>query len=62
MIANNNDIITHSEYVSLGEYIELVDVRNNNNNYCEEYVSGISTSKEIIDTKANMAGVYLSSY
>lgn len=62
MIANNNDIITHSEYVSLGEYIELVDVRNNNNNYCEEYVRGISTSKELIDTKANLAGVSLSSY
>lgn len=62
MSANNNDIITHSEYVSLGEYIELVDVRNNNNNYCEEYVRGISTSKELIDTKANLAGVSLSSY
>lgn len=48
--------------VKLGEYIELSDKRNSGNEYGEESVRGISTNKELIDTKANLAGVSLSSY
>lgn len=48
--------------VKLGEYIELSDKRNSGNEYGETSVRGISTNKELIDTKANLAGVSLSSY
>lgn len=50
------------QIVKLGEYVELSDKRNSGNEYGEESVRGISTNKELIDTKANLAGVSLSSY
>ncbi len=46
----------------LGELIELCDVRNYDGKYILDDIRGISTSKEFIDTKANMDGVSLSSY
>ncbi len=46
----------------LGDYIELVDVRNSDNSFGVEDVRGISTSKVFIKTKADLNGVNLSSY
>lgn len=46
----------------LGDLIEPCDVRNYEGVYSIDDVKGISTSKEFIDTKANMEGVSLSSY
>lgn len=46
----------------LGELIELCDVRNYEGTYTLDDIRGISTSKEFIDTKANMDGVSLSLY
>ena len=46
----------------LGELIELCDVRNYDGKYVLDDIRGISTSKEFIDTKANMDGVSLSTY
>ena len=48
--------------VKLGEFIEECDERNSENKYGEESVRGISTGKELIDTKANLSGVSLTSY
>lgn len=46
----------------LGDYIELVDVRNSRGKYTAENVRGISTSKVFIETKANLEGVSLTNY
>lgn len=46
----------------IGQYIEEYDERNNNGHYGIKNVRGISIAKNIIDTKANMAGVELSPY
>lgn len=46
----------------LGELIRQLDERNYDNEYGVESVRGISTDKQFIDTKANMAGVKLDSY
>ncbi len=46
----------------LGKLIEPCDVRNYDGLYTLDDIKGISTSKEFIDTKANMDGVSLSSY
>lgn len=46
----------------IGQYIEEYDERNNNGHYGIKNVRGISITKKIIDTKANMAGVELSPY
>lgn len=48
--------------VKLGEYIKECDARNSGREYSENFVRGISTNKELIDTKANLAGVSLTSY
>ncbi|MBX2907327.1 MAG: restriction endonuclease subunit S [Taibaiella sp.] len=48
--------------VPLGDYIELCDERNSNGQYKLEDVSGISTEKKFIATKANLDGVPLSAY
>lgn len=57
------DELKHSApIVALGEYIELIDMRNSDNNLNLESVRGLATSKEIIPTKANMEGVSLTSY
>lgn len=47
---------------AIGAYIEPCDERNSNLEYKVESVKGLSTSKQIIDTKANLEGVSLSSY
>ena len=46
----------------LGDYIELVDVRNTSEIYCASDVRGISTSKNFIQTKADLRGVSLRNY
>lgn len=51
-----------TQWVRLGEYIELCDERNAEGKYGVEDVRGISTDKKLIDTKANMEGVSVLSY
>lgn len=46
----------------LGKYIELVDLRNTENKYGSDSVVGLSTQKTIIQTKADLSGVKLTSY
>lgn len=48
--------------VAIGQFIEPVDERNADGKYTENDVVGLSTSKEIITTKANLQGVDLSGY
>lgn len=48
--------------VEIGPYIEQSDERNNSGQLCADDVRGLSTAKEIIETKANMDGVPVSSY
>jgi type I restriction enzyme S subunit len=44
----------------LGDYIKLVDVRNHD--LAVSYLRGIATSKQLIESNANMTGVSLSNY
>ncbi|NLZ54568.1 MAG: restriction endonuclease subunit S [Thermoanaerobacteraceae bacterium] len=46
----------------LGNYIELLDLRNKDNALGKDAVVGISTQKEFIPTKADLEGVNLASY
>lgn len=46
----------------LGTYIEQSDARNIDNQYGVESVVGLSTQKQIIETKADLSGVNLTSY
>ena len=46
----------------LGNYIEECDERNESGKYTLDDVRGISNLKELIETKADMNGVYLTSY
>lgn len=46
----------------LGLYIEQLDIRNTDNSYGEDAVVGLSTQKQIINTKADLSGVKLFSY
>lgn len=46
----------------LGIYIELSELRNANGEYHDSDVVGLSTQKEMISTKADLAGVSLTSY
>ena len=46
----------------LGSYIEQLDNRNINNALDENLVVGLSTQKEIIQTKADLSGVNLAAY
>lgn len=48
--------------VSLGELIEITDSRNSDCMYDGSYVKGMTITKEIIDTKANVSGADLSKY
>lgn len=48
--------------VRLGDYIELCDDRNSDQNYTLDKVKGISIQKKLIPTKANMQDVSLSPY
>ena len=49
-------------YVEIGTYIEPYDERNDDGLLDKESVVGLSTSKEIIKTKANLEGTNISSY
>ncbi len=46
----------------IGQYIEERNDRNVDGTYGEEFVRGLSTSKKITETKANLEGVSLNSY
>lgn len=46
----------------LGNYIEQTDIRNDDLHFNEEDVKGISTTKQFIETKADLLGVSLKSY
>lgn len=46
----------------IGDYIELVDTRNEELEYGLDSVRGVSIEKKFIDTKADMSGVNLSPY
>ena len=46
----------------IGPYIEESDKRNTTGNFGEESVRGLATSKGMIDTKANLTGVSLTTY
>lgn len=48
--------------VKLGDWIEECDERNNDNALTLDALKGISTTKDFIETKANMDGVSLTSY
>lgn len=48
--------------IKLGDYIEQCDEKNVDGLFSLEYVKGISTQKEFIETKANMDGVSLNGY
>lgn len=50
------------EPVEIGQYIEQSDDRNSDGKYTADDVRGLATSKEIIETKANMEGVPVTSY
>ena len=52
----------HSNFVMLGDYIELCDERNNSEEYTLDDVRGISILKKLIPTKADMQDVSLSPY
>lgn len=54
--------MTQSNLVPLGDYIIQCDERNSDGALGVESVRGLSTTKEIIETKANMDGVSLTSY
>ena len=49
-----------NNYKCLGDYIQLVDVRNRD--LSVSYLRGISTAKMLIESKANMTGVNISNY
>lgn len=46
----------------LGQFIEIVDVRNSDDFYSADSVRGLSSSKKIIKTKANVDGLKLTNY
>lgn len=53
---------TKLQYVPLGELITPSEERNSDKQYSEDSVRGLSTAKQIIETKANLDGVSLTSY
>lgn len=52
----------YSNLVSLGNYIELCDEKNRDEEYTLDDIRGISTEKKFIATKANLDGVSLTAY
>lgn len=58
----NENKLEHAPMVRLGDLIELCDERNSEGKYGIDDVRGISTEKKIIETKANLDGVSLTSY
>lgn len=54
--------MTQSKLVPLGDYMEQSDLRNSNSILGEDSVRGLSTAKGMTPTKANLAGVSLTSY
>ena len=59
--AQIEQLMKTSKLDTIGNYIEQVDVRNNDM-HGQDRVRGISTEKELIATKAKLDGVSLSSY
>lgn len=57
-----NRLETKYELEEIGPYIEECNNRNSDGLYGEDSVRGLATSKGMIDTKANLDGVSLSSY
>ena len=55
-------LMQNSKIKAIGDYIEIVDRRNENLKYGLDSVKGISNEKEFIETKANMNGVDLRPY
>lgn len=51
-----------NDSVEIGPYIEPVDIRNDSGVFGPDDVVGLATSKDIIQTKANLEGVNLSTY
>ncbi|MBQ0015677.1 MAG: restriction endonuclease subunit S [Bacteroidales bacterium] len=51
-----------NEKMKIGDYIEVCDERNSDNQLQLNSVKGLSTEKSFIDTKADMNGVSLTSY
>lgn len=49
-------------HVAIGPYIEQSDARNGKGEFGEADVRGLSISKQLIETKANLDGVSLNSY
>lgn len=50
------------KWVRLGDYITQCDERNTENKYGKDSVRGLAVSKGMIETKANLMGVSLTSY
>ena len=49
-------------YKPIGEYIELIETKNDDQKYGLDSVKGVSIEKKFIDTKADMSGVNLRPY
>lgn len=58
VMTQNNEM----RWVNLGELIEQREERNVNNTLGPSDVRGLSTAKQLIDTKANLEGVSMTSY
>ena len=54
--------MTQNRMVQLGDYIVQSEERNSDGSFGVDSVRGLSTGKEVIETKANMEGVSLLSY
>lgn len=57
-MTQNNEI----RWVYLGDFIEQREERNADNALGPNDVRGLSTAKQLIDTKANLEGVSMTSY
>lgn len=56
------DLRRKTLYKKIGNYLELVESRNNNSEFGIDDVRGVSIDKKFIATKADMAGVNLNTY
>ncbi len=57
-----NKLINEAPKKPIGQYLEIIEEKNKELTYSLENVRGISTSKEFIDTKANLDNVSLHNY
>lgn len=56
------DVRRKTPYEKIGNYLELVELRNSNSQFGIDDVRGVSIDKKFIATKADMAGVNLNTY